>query len=108
MGRRKRKQHPATTRIFAPPATRFEIKLQQIKLAWRSMYNEVFPSDIVGLVDMLTYTLPPVPHKIAAANANGNATSVLAATAITYNPATHNVYENNNYRVISNIQYKKK
>ena len=68
MPRRKRKR-PTATKPIAPPVTKFAITLEQIKLAWRAMYKAEFPSDIVGLVDMASYTLPPAPHELAAAAA---------------------------------------
>ena len=69
---------------------KFAITLEQIKLAWRTIYEEAFPSDIVGLVDMASYKLPPAPHELAAA---ANAAHVEVSTGTTYNPITHNVYK---------------
>mmetsp|Transcript_5551 Transcript_5551/g.12164 ORF Transcript_5551/g.12164 Transcript_5551/m.12164 type:complete len:288 (+) Transcript_5551:391-1254(+) len=73
--------------------TVFELKLQQLGVAWKNHYTERFPDDIIFFKDVTKAQLPPAPHMIGTLP-NKN-------YLLNYNTQTHDVYNKTTHVVLN-------
>lgn len=76
----------------SPNVTPFDIVNEQLKLAWNSMYDRLFPSGTVALVNRVTAKLSPAPHELAVAAAAATLTTNKELNT-TYNSIMHDIYD---------------
>ena len=98
---RKRKSVEVATKYNASipleKLTTFGKRVLEVKLAWKSSYGTVFPSDIMYLKDTSTVILPPAPHEKPLNDSRNNPEIIEQYN--TYNKDTHNVYNVNTHAV---------
>ena len=88
---------------FSLLETEFFLKLNQLRLAWKTMYgdDEKFPSDVIIFKDILKVILPPAPHhKIHLITPSTTQRENIKA----YDTEIHGLYNKQRETVITKIQ----